>query len=157
MTYFCFQVANLAVFTYFIASLFSRQFFIPDGDNKYSPSTWGNETFPDSNIPYSSSTPFNRHTPDFAFPLFNVIEFMCYVGWIKVAESLLNPFENRQSAMTLQTRKSKSQSPWQAQLEASDAIVTIIARNGALGNMKCVRHNQNICVPHPRRHAPTAQ
>ena len=86
------QVANLAVFTYFIASLFSRQFLIPDRDNKYSPNHWGNETFPDSNIPYSSKTPFNEHTPDFVFPFFTLVEFICYIGWIKVAESLLNPF-----------------------------------------------------------------
>ncbi len=41
---------------------------------------------------YSNSPPFNRHTPDFYFPFFTFIELLSYMGWIKVAETLLNPF-----------------------------------------------------------------
>ena len=30
--------------------------------------------------------------PDVRIPLFSVIEFIAYLGWIKVAETLLNPW-----------------------------------------------------------------
>ena len=86
------QVANLAVLSYFIAALFSRQYLIPDKKDNYSPSQSGSSTFPDSPISYNPSNPFNHHTPDVIFPFFTVIELICYMGWIQVAESLLNPF-----------------------------------------------------------------
>ena len=38
------------------------------------------------------SSPFYFHTPDLKVPYFIIIEFISYVGWIKVAETLLNPF-----------------------------------------------------------------
>lgn len=86
------QVANLAVLSYFIAALFSRQYLVPDKKDNYSPSQSGTSTFPDSPISYNPSNPFNHHTPDVVFPFFTVIELICYMGWIQVAESLLNPF-----------------------------------------------------------------
>jgi hypothetical protein len=43
-------------------------------------------------IHYSVRWPFTNHTPDFYIPIFTFIEFICYMGWIKVAETLLNPF-----------------------------------------------------------------
>ena len=49
-------------------------------------------TFPDLNIPFASEGLFKSHTPDFYVPLFTLAEHFCYYGWIKVAESLLNPF-----------------------------------------------------------------
>ena len=33
-----------------------------------------------------------RHTPDMYIPVFAILEFICYMGWIKVAETLLNPW-----------------------------------------------------------------
>lgn len=78
------QVANLAVIMYFIAALFSRQFLIPDQD--------AHGTFPNSTIVYSPKPPFNKHTPHMYFPLFTIVEIICYMGWVKVAGSLLNPF-----------------------------------------------------------------
>ena len=48
--------------------------------------------FPDLDVSYSSGEPYKAHTPDFYFPFFTLIEFFCYMGWIKVAETLLNPF-----------------------------------------------------------------
>ena len=48
--------------------------------------------FPDLDVSYSSKDPYKAHTPDFYFPLFTLVEFFCYMGWIKVAETLLNPF-----------------------------------------------------------------
>ena len=49
-------------------------------------------TFPDLNIAFASEGLFKSHTPDFYVPLFTLAEHFCYYGWIKVAESLLNPF-----------------------------------------------------------------
>ena len=37
-------------------------------------------------------SPFDFHTPDVKVPWFTMVEFICYMGWIKVAETLLNPF-----------------------------------------------------------------
>ena len=42
-------------------------------------------------FPYGKA-PFDTHTPGYVFPVFTIIEMVCYMGWIKVAESLLNPF-----------------------------------------------------------------
>ena len=80
------QVASFSVFLYFFAALFGRQYLIP--------SDKGSDTmmFPNLSIPFSSTLPFKNHTPDFYIPLFTLAEFFCYVGWIKVAETLLNPF-----------------------------------------------------------------
>ena len=50
------------------------------------------ELFPNIMIPYSTTPPYNNHTPDLFIPFFTLIELFCYVGWIKVAEMLLNPF-----------------------------------------------------------------
>ena len=89
---FLIQVANLAVLTYFTAALFSRQYLIPDEKDKFARNVGGHATFPDSHIAYSPANPFSKHTPDMIFPFFTVIELICYMGWIQVAESLLNPF-----------------------------------------------------------------
>ena len=81
------QVASISVFLYFLAALFGRQYLVPQ------PSHLDNTTFPASDISNSiHSSPFKDHTPDFYFPFFTIIEFLSYMGWIKVAETLLNPF-----------------------------------------------------------------
>jgi len=36
--------------------------------------------------------PFQNHTPNVYIPCFTIIEFIGYLGWIKVAETLLNPW-----------------------------------------------------------------
>ena len=81
------QVATFAVYFYFFAALFSRQYLIPT-DGKLD-----KETFPDlTNLPFSNKEPFITHTPYFYVPIFTLLEFFCYFGWIKVAETLLSPF-----------------------------------------------------------------
>ena len=50
------------------------------------------ETFPDISVKFSTDDPFSAHTPDVYLPFFTIIEFVSYMGWIKVAEQLLNPF-----------------------------------------------------------------
>jgi len=48
--------------------------------------------FKETGIHFSSKSPFDDHTPDIIVPWFTMVEFICYMGWIKVAETLLNPF-----------------------------------------------------------------
>jgi predicted membrane chloride channel (bestrophin family) len=50
------------------------------------------QIFPNVTIPFSITLPFRSHTPDFYVPVFTLAEMFCYMGWIKVAETLLNPF-----------------------------------------------------------------
>ena len=82
------QVATISVFAYFLASLFGTQYLIPE------PAKLDNVTFPILTpiLSFSTEEPYKAHTPDFKFPVFTVLEFISYMGWIKVAETLLNPF-----------------------------------------------------------------
>ena len=84
------QVAHFSVKFYFFAALFGRQYLMPhqadDIDTK---------TFPSLNDTISFATSnsyFKPHTPDLYIPIFTLFELFAYLGWIKVAESLLNPF-----------------------------------------------------------------
>ncbi len=80
------QVANISVFTYFGVSLFAAQNLLPDEENR-------DDIFPEwPNISMATTDPFRNHTPDLFVPVFTIIEFISYMGWIKVAEELLNPF-----------------------------------------------------------------
>uniref|UniRef100_A0A1A9UJ92 Bestrophin homolog n=1 Tax=Glossina austeni TaxID=7395 RepID=A0A1A9UJ92_GLOAU len=62
------QVVTLVLYTYFIAALLGRQMCpqLPNRDGK--------------------------EDADLYFPLFTVLQFVFYVGWLKVAEVLINPF-----------------------------------------------------------------
>ncbi|XP_034255110.1 uncharacterized protein LOC117653508 isoform X2 [Thrips palmi] len=63
------QVVTLSVYTYFMAQLMGRQFV---------------ETrHPDGTV---------TGDPDIFFPLFTSLQFCFYIGWLKVAEVLINPF-----------------------------------------------------------------
>ncbi|XP_017102619.2 bestrophin-4 isoform X2 [Drosophila bipectinata] len=62
------QVVTLVLYTYFIAALLGRQ-MLPNVLDKN-----------------------GREDPDLYFPLFTVLQFVFYVGWLKVAEVLINPF-----------------------------------------------------------------
>ncbi|CAG9138183.1 unnamed protein product [Plutella xylostella] len=62
------QVVTLALYTYFVAALMGRQLVPP--------------------APGSTS----KYEPDVYFPLFTALQFCFYVGWLKVAEVLINPF-----------------------------------------------------------------
>ena len=84
------QVAHFSVYLYFLAALLGRQYLLPhhkdDIDIKTFPSL--NDTI---SIAISNSV-FKPHSPDLYVPFFTLFELFAYLGWIKVAESLLNPF-----------------------------------------------------------------
>ncbi|XP_017556702.1 LOW QUALITY PROTEIN: bestrophin-1 [Pygocentrus nattereri] len=61
------QVVTVAVYSFFLACLIGRQFLDP---------TQG----------------YPGHDLDFYLPVFTLLQFFFYVGWLKVAEQLINPF-----------------------------------------------------------------
>lgn len=71
--YLSFQVVTIAVYSYFITSALGSQWI----DNKLKVSR--------------SDTTFISNI-DLYFPIFSTLEFFFYMGWLKVAESLINPF-----------------------------------------------------------------
>lgn len=61
------QVVTLAVYTFFLSSLMGRQFLdITKG--------------------------YEGHEVDLYIPVFTFLQFFFYMGWLKVAEVLINPF-----------------------------------------------------------------
>ncbi|KAF2899517.1 hypothetical protein ILUMI_06652 [Ignelater luminosus] len=58
------QVVTLAVYTYFVTTLIGRQWI----------------------------EPHNKEDVDLYFPALAVLEFFFYMGWLRVAETLINPF-----------------------------------------------------------------
>ncbi|MCL4131512.1 UNVERIFIED_CONTAM: hypothetical protein GTU68_056010 [Idotea baltica] len=61
------QVVTLAVYAFFLATLMGRQFLDPQMN-------------------------YEKHNVDFVIPVFTYLQFFFYMGWLKVAESLVNPF-----------------------------------------------------------------
>lgn len=61
------QVVSLSVYSFFLSTIMGRQFLDP------------RQNYPKNNI-------------DFYFPVFTMLQFFFYMGWLKVAESLVNPF-----------------------------------------------------------------
>ncbi|XP_074648496.1 bestrophin-2-like isoform X2 [Tubulanus polymorphus] len=61
------QVVTLAVYTFFLSCLLGRQFL--DSDKGY-----------------------EGHRMDMYIPVFTLLQFFFYMGWLKVAETLVNPF-----------------------------------------------------------------
>jgi len=61
------QVVTLAVYTFFLSSLMGRQFLDP-------------------------SRGIEGHDVDLIVPVFTFLQFFFYMGWLKVAEVLINPF-----------------------------------------------------------------
>ncbi|KAA0192966.1 hypothetical protein HAZT_HAZT009840 [Hyalella azteca] len=61
------QVVTLAVYTFFISTIVGRQFLDP-------------------------SRGIKGHKVDMYVPWFTILQFFFYMGWLKVAESLINPF-----------------------------------------------------------------
>ncbi|XP_066985144.1 bestrophin-4-like isoform X2 [Macrobrachium rosenbergii] len=61
------QVATMAVYSFFFFSVLGRQFLDP-------------------------AQGYDNRTIDFFVPIFTLLQFFFYMGWLKVAESLVNPF-----------------------------------------------------------------
>ncbi|XP_047471336.1 bestrophin-1-like [Penaeus chinensis] len=61
------EVVTMATYSYFGFAILGRQFL-------------------------DTSQGYEKHKIDFYVPIFTLLQFIFYVGWLKVAESLLNPF-----------------------------------------------------------------
>jgi len=93
------QVVTLAVYAYFVACLFGRQYLLPTQYRKE-----GDEFVPVSEFPTVSNwtstrvpgvvniVGYDNDVADFYVPIFTILEYLFYMGWLKVAETLLNPF-----------------------------------------------------------------
>jgi hypothetical protein len=66
--------------------MFAHQFLHPSSESL------DTDTFPLLNVTFSTNETYVRHTPDIYVPVFGILEFIGYMGWIKVAETLLNPW-----------------------------------------------------------------
>ena len=85
------QVITLTVHLYFLLCLYARQ-HLQDPNKFTAGSAKETRLFQESGIFYSKDVPWKFFTPNFYFPVFTLIEFFCYMGWLKVAEALLNPY-----------------------------------------------------------------
>ena len=83
-------MAKIIVFFYFIACLFGRQYLYPR--DAISPTVEFNAMNDTLAGTFAVSGPYANHSPDMHVPVFTIFEFICFVGWIKVADELLNPF-----------------------------------------------------------------
>ncbi|XP_063986612.1 bestrophin-3 [Diachasmimorpha longicaudata] len=66
------QVVTLSLYAYFFSALLGRQFV--------------------ERSPNGAGSPGKYEDPDMYFPVFTTLQFCFYVGWLKVAEVLINPF-----------------------------------------------------------------
>ena len=85
-------MVSLAVYSYFLAALMGAQWVDPKNSADYA-ATYHLPVFLGSNDTDSGST--NDHgyqNLDLHFPFFLSLQFAFYVGWLKVAETLINPF-----------------------------------------------------------------
>jgi len=73
------QVVTLAVYSYFAAALIGAQWISPQSDEAYK-DAYG--------LPLGSA----RAKLDLFYPFFLTIQFAFFFGWLKVAETLINPF-----------------------------------------------------------------
>lgn len=76
---------TLTVYTYLFANLFGHQYLEPTDELKAN-------LFKDIGVSIATEKPYDLHTPVVHVPVFTLIEFIAYFGWIKVAETLLNPW-----------------------------------------------------------------
>uniref|UniRef100_A0A914WQ31 Bestrophin homolog n=1 Tax=Plectus sambesii TaxID=2011161 RepID=A0A914WQ31_9BILA len=87
------QVVFLAVRLYFLIALFANQYL------NFNNTVGGVDLCP-RNLTATSSSSSSNKAPEFEvrfgvdlfFPFATVVQFFFYVGWVKVAESLFNPF-----------------------------------------------------------------
>ena len=71
-------MATLSVFAYCFFSLFGAQYLVPHNQAQ------DNTTLPYLEIEFSNTEPYKEHTPYMIFPYFTILEFISYMGWIKV-------------------------------------------------------------------------
>lgn len=91
------QVVTLAVYTYFAAALMGAQWVQPLSAEDYVTITklpaFSDNGGEDANNATAADGDGRSYQPlDLYAPLFLVLQFVFFVGWLKVAETLINPF-----------------------------------------------------------------
>ncbi|VDK40278.1 unnamed protein product [Gongylonema pulchrum] len=90
------QLIVLAVHLYFVVCFFSRQHILSEEAPNKSVVTLTNVKFDEdrvAEVSYNEGTRFNgAFQLDVYFPFMTVLQFIFYMGWLKVAEAILNPF-----------------------------------------------------------------
>ena len=89
------QVVTLAVYAYFVACLFGRQYLLP---TQYR--SEGESFVPVSPFPLVSNwtgtrvpgvvniVGYDNDVADFYVPIFTILEYLFYMGWLKVIDTL---------------------------------------------------------------------
>ena len=73
------QLVTLAVYSYFAAALIGSQWVVPESSEAYRDL-------------YKTSLGDQGAKLDLWYPFFLTLQFAFFVGWLKVAETLINPF-----------------------------------------------------------------
>ena len=81
------QVVTLSVYTYFFSCLMGRQWVLYPGKEPGNADSEGS-----SNGHKPTAAKYGVDELDLFVPIFTILQFFFYMGWLKVAESLLNPF-----------------------------------------------------------------
>jgi len=84
------QVVTIAVYAYFLASLFGGQFLSPQWYKRA-----GNvyvKVSSSSVVDSVNLVGYDSDIKDIYVPVFNILEFIFYMGWLQVAVTLINPF-----------------------------------------------------------------
>ena len=85
------QLVTIVVYIYFFVTLFSRQYLIPDRFLEIE-STGAYTLMKEGHTDSVNLVGYDDSIVDYYIPIFTIIEFVFYVGWLNVAETLLNPF-----------------------------------------------------------------
>eukprot|EP00092_Neocalanus_flemingeri_P066703 GFUD01081296.1.p1 GENE.GFUD01081296.1~~GFUD01081296.1.p1 ORF type:complete len:496 (+),score=133.02 GFUD01081296.1:64-1551(+) len=84
------QLVTIAVHVYFFVTLFSRQYLNP---SSYTISSGGEYLcVPPGTADSVNLVGYDESILDFYVPFFTILQFVFYFGWLKVAETLINPF-----------------------------------------------------------------
>jgi len=85
------QLVTIVVYIFFFVTLFSRQYLIPD---RFIEMDKGGEYIlvQGGHTDSINLVGYDDTIVDYYIPIFTIIQFIFYVGWLKVAETLLNPF-----------------------------------------------------------------
>jgi len=85
------QVVTIAVYAFFLANLFGSQFLNMEKIDLNNGTSTDAGTTP-KKLYNSAETLGYKGGADMYFPFFTILEFIFYMGWLKVAEALINPF-----------------------------------------------------------------
>jgi hypothetical protein len=79
------------VYSYFLAALMGAQWVRPQDPTAYA-DIYNLPVFFTGNTTAEGSNPDGYQPLELFYPIFLTLQFAFYVGWLKVAETLINPF-----------------------------------------------------------------